>query len=73
MENKYPTYVMKCLRKRRGLDENDTSQDERINKMKSQSAFDDLLAWNGLGGWRYEIEGWIKGVYGVDLEDVDKE
>lgn len=67
--NKYPEYVMTYLRARRGLEPNDTSEDDAINAMSVSEALSEVMAWNGLlGGWAGQIKGWIKDIYGIDLD-----
>ncbi|MEG2289553.1 MAG: hypothetical protein RSC24_06260 [Clostridium sp.] len=67
---KYPENIMCQLRQRLGLgDEYDTSLDEEINNMGSDEVFENLLAWNGLPGWEYNIKKWINIIYGVNLNE----
>ena len=62
-----PEYIMKDLRQRRDLDENDKSQDEEILAMSGFEFFDEWLKWNGfLGYTRYFIDV-IYCAYGIDL------
>lgn len=74
MENKgrYPEYIIKFLRMRRGLDENDTHLDWRFQEMKPARVFEEVLIWNGLlGGWDSQIKGWIQDIYGVDIDAME--
>lgn len=69
----YPEHILRYLRQRHGLEENDTSMDDRLNAMPSKKAFREVLEWNGMiGGWDSLITGWIKDIYGVDLEEKAK-
>lgn len=69
----YPEYILRYLRQRQGLEENDTSMDDGLNAMPPKNAFRDVLEWHGMiGGWDSLIIGWIKDIYGVDLEDASK-
>lgn len=69
---KYPEYIMKVLRMRRGLDENDTHIDWRLQEMKPSRVFEEVLIWNGLlGGWDSQIKGWIQDIYGVDIDAME--
>lgn len=70
----YPENILKYLRKRASLDENDTSLDERFNKMRKDVVFEEVLRWRGIYGWGGLIMGWILDIYGVDLnkkEDIN--
>lgn len=71
-KGKYPEYIMKALRMRRGLNENDTHLDWRLQEMKPSRAFEEVLIWNGLlGGWDSQIKGWIQDIYGVDIDAME--
>lgn len=66
---KYPEYVLRYLRQRCGMKPDDTSRDDVFQRMKPSRVFEDVLSWNGLiGGWGSQIIGWIKDIFGVDLE-----
>ena len=66
--NKYPDYIMRTLRQRRGLDEYDNSKDSYISEMSPERAFSEMCEWNGFIGWSGTIKGWIKDTYGIELE-----
>lgn len=69
----YPEYILKYMRRRHGLEENDTHLDERIQNMSPSYVFSEILIWEGLlGGWDHQIKNWIKGIYGVDIEEAAK-
>jgi hypothetical protein len=71
--NKYPENIMKYLRLREGLEADDTSLDEDLNILSSKEAFREVCRWNGLlGGWDDTIKGWIKNIYGIDLDRIEK-
>lgn len=73
LEEKYPTHIIKYVRQNLGLEEEDTSQDERIMGMSKGQVFKRVLEWNGLlGGYDYTIKGWVESVYGIDLDEVDE-
>ena len=41
--------------------------------MSPAHVFSRVLEWNGLlGGWDYQIKGWIKGIYGIDIDEIAK-
>ncbi len=67
MNNKFPENIMRILRKRRGLDGNDTSNDNLINTYSRSDAFAEVCTWNGLGYYDLTIKEWIKDIYGVEL------
>lgn len=69
----YPEHILRYLRQRQGLAEGDTSMDDRLNTLPPKKAFKDVLEWYGMiGGWDSLIVGWIKDIYGVDLEETSK-
>jgi len=63
---------MKYLRQRRGLEENDTEWDDKINDYNSNKAFKEVLEWQGLlGGWDRQIKGYVQDIYGINLDEVN--
>lgn len=65
---RYPENIIKCLRLREGLDEDDTHLDERFQSMRPSLAFAETSKWNGLrAGWDFVIKDWIKSIYGIAL------
>lgn len=72
-KNKYSEEVMRYLRQRRGLDEYDLKEDEDINSMSSNEVFEEVLEWNGLlGTYADKIKDWIKDIYNINLNDINK-
>ena len=68
---KYPEYIMKYLRQRTGLEEDDTSSDDRLNNMSKNEVFKEVLSWNGLlSNWDIDIKAWIKDIYEIDLDEI---
>ena len=67
MENKYPEYIMRKLRQRRGLEEDDTSEDSDIGTLSPSEAFDEVCNWEGLIGYSSTIKRWIEDIYGVEI------
>lgn len=66
---KYNDNIMKCLRQRRGLDENDITEDEDIMKVSKQDSFAEYCRWNGLlGNYGYELLNVIEDIYDVNLQ-----
>jgi hypothetical protein len=70
--NKYPENIMECLRQRRGLESFDISEDCNLNEYTSNEAFEEVCNWNGLVRWGYIIKGWVKDIYGIDLDEIEK-
>ena len=67
MENKYPEYIMKNLRQRRGLEEDDVKEDQDINTLSPSEAFDEVCNWEGLINYGGIIKGWVNDIYGVKI------
>ncbi len=63
----YPESIMQTLRKRRGLEPNDTSKDASINDLSPDDAFRNVLEWEGIIGFDYSIRNWVKEIYGVKI------
>lgn len=54
---RYPEDIMRYLRQREGLDEDDMRLDDQLHAMSPSRAFAEVLQWNGpLGGWDYQIK-----------------
>ncbi|WP_373166262.1 hypothetical protein [Agathobaculum sp. Marseille-P7918] len=72
-KERYPEYIIRYLRQRKGLDKDDTSLDEQLQAMSPSDVFAKILEWNGLlVGWDCTIKGWIKDIYGIDLDEIAK-
>ena len=63
-----PEHVMEEMRLRRGLDEDDTSEDKDILTMSGVDFLDEWLAWEGIYEYTYSILNMIQIAFGVDLE-----
>ncbi len=50
-----PEEVMEAIRQYRGLDENDTSQDEEINNLSLYNAINEYLGWESIYGYTNNI------------------
>ena len=61
--------TMQDLRMREGLEEYDTSSDEKILKMSGFAFLNAYLEWNGIIGYTGEILDAIQMAYGVDLTE----
>ena len=66
----YPEYIMRKLRQRLGLEEDDTSRDTEINMYSPNEAFEEILIWEGFIGWSEIIKSWIEDIYKVDLNEA---
>jgi len=70
MENRYDEYVMKIIRQRYEINENDTSRDKEINELSPSSVLEEVLIWEGIIGYGAKIKGWIKDIFEVDLDVI---
>jgi hypothetical protein len=68
--NDYPEYILRKLRQREGLEEEDTSMDTELKNMSPSVAFNEVCTWEGLCGYGDTIEGWIADIYGIDLQEI---
>lgn len=69
--NSYSEDIMKVLRQRKGLEEDDVGLDHVLNKLNKDIVFREVLNWNGfLGRWDIDIKQWILDIYGVDLDKI---
>ena len=63
-----PEEIMEIMRRRRYLEEDDTSEDEEILEMSGIDFLDEWLGWEGIYGYTYNILEIIEMAFGVDLE-----
>ena len=70
MELRYPEHIVKCIRQRLGLEEDDTSRDEEISLMTPPEVFEEVLEWDGLIGYFCTIKNWIEDIYGFDIDEM---
>ncbi|WP_242248330.1 hypothetical protein [Bacillus cereus group sp. BfR-BA-01328] len=69
----YPLHLIESVRKNLGLNKDDTSMDSTILAMDKSEVFACIVQWNGLlGGYDVTIKDWIKDIYDVNLDDIDK-
>ena len=58
--NNFPPYVMRILRQRRRLDEDDESEDAQINALTPEFAVKEICGWEfGDPRWANRFAGWI--------------
>lgn len=63
-----PEEIMEIMRRRRYLEEDDTSEDKEILEMSGIDFLDEWLAWEGIYGYTYSILEIIEMAFGIDLE-----
>lgn len=63
-------YLLRTLRAWLGYAENDNSHDDEIAVMTKNEQFAAVLSYEGIIGYGTTIRGWIKDIYGVDLDAV---
>ena len=61
--------TMQDLRQHAGLEEYDTSNDDKILKMSGFAFLNACLEWNGIIGYTGEIIDAIQMAYGIDLTE----
>ena len=64
----YPEHILKFLRLRAGLEENDTTKDAHFNTMQRDAVLEEVLSGNGLPGRGAQVKDWIAGIYDIDLD-----
>ena len=69
--SRYPERIIRLLRLRMMLNGNDTHLDDYFQSLSPSHVFLWVLEQNGLIiGWDYQIKGWIKDIYGIDLDEI---
>ena len=66
---KYSEEVMKKVRQRLGVEEDDTSLDLDIAGLHQGEVFNHCLCWEGIIGFGLPIRRWIEDIYGVQLKE----
>lgn len=64
-----PERIMRDMRERRGLEADDTSQDQEILNMGKIEFLDEWLDWEGIIGYTIAIMDIIHYAFGIDLTD----
>jgi len=73
LEDMYPQHIIEAVREHLDLEPNDTSLDMEIANMSKNEVFKHVVSWNGLiGGYDFTIKGWIRSIYGIDLNDIEQ-
>lgn len=77
MNNNYPEYILRVLRERNDLEEDDTSMDEEFQNMAPYRVLEECLEWEGIIGYGHWLMSIIYDIYGIHLDGfngvVDKE
>jgi hypothetical protein len=66
----YPEYILKKVRQRQDLEQDDKSMDDKLNNMSPNNIFRNVCNWEGLIHMDEQIKYWILDIYGVDLDEV---
>lgn len=67
----YPEYILKVLRQREDMEEDDKSRDEEFQTLAPEYVFAECLEWEGLIHFETKIHSLIEGVYGIALRPDD--
>lgn len=77
MNNNYPEHILRVLRERNDLEEDDTSMDEEFQNMAPARVLKECLEWEGISGYGSWLMARIYDIYGIHLDGfncvVDKE
>lgn len=68
MNNNYPEYILRVLRERNDLEEDDTSRDEEFQNMAPASVLEECLEWEGISGYSSWLMARIYDIYGIHLD-----
>ena len=68
-KHKYSNYIMSCLRQRRGLNENDISEDKEISLYSPREIFSEVLCWEGIGSMSYVILCYLDEIFGTNFHE----
>jgi len=63
-------YILKILRQRYKLDENDKSKDKDFIYLSANEVFEHVTTWEGLINYADTIKKWVNDIYKVDLDNV---
>lgn len=73
MNQNYPEYILKKLRVSNYLEEDDTSRDEEFQELPPEEAFDQVMKFDGIIGYRYTMLRWIQDIFKVKLDPTGAE
>ena len=66
---KYPNYIYNNVRQNMGLEWNDTSKDNEIDKMSRKEVLERFWMWEGIIGYANTIKNSVFDVYGINKGD----
>ena len=77
MNNNYPEHILRVLRERNDLEEDDTSRDEELQMLTPEEALNECLEWEGIDGYTSWILNVIRDTFKVklvkDFQDMSKQ
>ena len=77
MNNNYPEHILRILRERNDLEEDDTSMDEEFQNMVPARVLRECLEWEGIRRYSSWLMARIYDIYGIHLDGfngiVDKQ
>lgn len=65
---KISQHIIRDIRENLGIDPNDISKDDEINRMSLGEIFNRWCEWNGLINWSGKLKNVIEDIYGIDIE-----
>ena len=66
---KYPENILRIVRQNLSLEPTDINKDDEINAMSQSEILDRVCEWEGFIGYGRIIRGWIKDIYGINLDE----
>lgn len=69
MNQNYPEYILRYLRQRHDMEEDDTSRDDEFQQLSPKEALEECLEWEGIFGYTSWILILIKDIYKIKLEE----
>lgn len=69
MNQNYPEYILRYLRQRHDMEEDDTSRDDEFQQLSPKEALEECLEWEGICGYTSWILILIKDIYKIKLEE----
>ena len=65
---KYPKHIMEDVKEYKGIN-NEPCTDADIEMMTRTEVFEAVTECDGLIGYVHKIKGWVRDIFGVDLDD----
>lgn len=69
MNQNYPEYILRYLRERQDMEEDDTSRDEEFQQLGPREVLEECLEWEGICRYTSWILDLIKDIYKIKLEE----